>query len=322
MQVMRHIIVPLIAAFIWGTAFVAQEIGARYYDAFAFNMIRNWMAFVFLLLVAIIYDYVVMRKQKKDGTYQKLSKEEYGKKRKEALVGGFWCGVPLAVAACMQQQGIAMSGAGKAGFLTALYVVLIPLFGLVIKQYAPRIVWLAAIIAVAGLYFLCLDPSVSMRIAGGDWFLLGCAAIFSIQILCINHYGQFVNGIKLSCLQFLVAAIIMTVATALFSEDVNFAYLIQSREMVIAILYAGVMSSGVAYTLQIIAQKGSNPTVVSLIMSLESVFATVASAILLHEILTGREYLGCVLMFVAVILSQIPTGKFTRKSKQEEGTLE
>lgn len=320
MHPIRHLLLPLIAACIWGTAFVAQEIAAEALDTFAFNMARDWIAFVFLLILAIGYDLISKKVQEKKGTFVPLSPQEKKDRTKNTMISGLVCGTTLAIAAALQQQGIELSGAGKAGFLTALYVVLIPIFGLALKQKAPRRVWVAAVLAVVGLYFLCIQPGTSLRIQGGDWFLIACAACFSIQILCINHFGQKVNGLKLSCLQFLVAGVIMSVCTMLFSKGVSFSAIFMSKPLLLSVLYAGVMSSGVAYTLQIIAQKGANPTVISLIMSLESVFATVASAVLLHEVLTGREYLGCVFMFCAVLLSQIPIGALI-KNLQKKGKI-
>ena len=316
MDKIRHTLCPILAAFIWGTAFVYQDMGSEYLGAFSFNFARSVVATVFLFVLSIAVDLFTISRQKKAGTYEPLSKEEHQKEVKTTLLAGLICGTVLAVPAVLQQQGIAMSGAAKSGFLTALYVVLVPVAGMFLKKKVPLRVWVAVVISVAGLYFICIQPGTDMSVSAGDWFLLACALMFTIQILTIDHFSARIDGIKLSCLQFAVVSLETGIGTLLF-EDTHVA---DYRAALIPILFCGLLSSGVAYTLQIISQKGANPTIVSILMSLESVFATLAAAMILHQILTGREYLGCVLMFIAVLLAQVPVELLLKKrDPKEEG---
>ncbi|MDO5453157.1 MAG: DMT family transporter, partial [Eubacteriales bacterium] len=221
-------------------------------------------------------------------------------------------GTMLTVAANLQQAGIALSGAGKSGFITALYVVLVPVLGIFLKKRVPARVWISVLIAVIGLYLLSIKPG-EFTITRGDFLLILCALAFSFQIMTIDRYSLLVNGIELSCVQFAVVAIESGILMLLFS-DVSLA---DFTAVIGPILYAGILSSGVAYTLQIISQKGANPTLVSLLMSLESVFAVLSGAIVLHEHLTGREYLGCVVMFAAIVLSQVPIEQLIARKKTD-----
>ena len=190
---------------------------------------------------------------------------------------------------------------GKAGFITALYIVLVPVCGLFLRKRVQPKVWLAVLIAVAGLYLLCMtDGSFSLQ--KGDLLVLACALGFTVHILVIDHFSPLVDGIKMSCIQFFTCSILSAVCMALF-ETVNVSNLLHAW---IPILYAGILSSGVGYTLQIIGQKGLNPTMASLLMSLESVFSVLAGWIFLHQALSGRELSGCILMFAAIVLVQLP----------------
>ena len=220
--------------------------------------------------------------------------------RKKGYVG-ICCGTALAIASNFQQAGIvAGTDAGKAGFLTALYVVLVPLFGLFFKRKVSLPVWVAVALSVVSLYLLCIKGS--FRLAAGDLLVLVCAVCFAVHILVIDRFSATCDGVKLSCVQFLFAALWSGVCIPFF-EHVDAAALLSCA---LPLLYVGVFSCGVGYTLQILAQKGSNPTVVTILLSLESVFAVIAGAIILHQSMTPREYLGCVLMFLAVVLAQIP----------------
>ena len=309
MQFLRHTILPLLAAFIWGTAFVSQVQGSERLDAFSFNMARSVVAAVFLFLVALGVRLWQKQNALKKGTYREKTPEEKKASRKALLVSGLICGTMLTVAANLQQAGLALSGAGKSGFITTLYVVLVPLLGVFLKKRVPARVWVSVVLAVTGLYLLSIKPG-AFSVSRGDFFLILCALAFAFQIMTIDHYSELVNGIELSCAQFIVVSIESAVLVLLFS-DVS---LSDFTAVLGPILYAGILSSGVAYTLQIIAQKGANPTLVSLLMSLESVFAVLSGALVLHERLTGREYLGCAIMFAAVVLSQIPIEKMISRN--------
>ncbi len=316
----RQVLFPILAALIWGTAFVAQDLCADVIDTFSFNAARSYIAVVVLLVIIFIFD-----KLKKDKV--ELTPAEKKKARRDLLIGGFCCGTALAVASNFQQAGIAAgTEAGKAGFLTALYVVLVPLFGLFFRRKVSLPVWIAVALSVASLYLLCIKGEFTL--AMGDLLVLVCAVCFAIHILVIDHFTAKVDGIKLSCVQFFVAAVWATLAKLVCTllglggiGDTSVATSIFAVPdwagiwaCILPILYVGVFSSGVAYTLQILAQKDSNPTVVTILLSLESVFAVIAGAIILQQQMTGREYLGCVLMLVAVILAQIPN-PFEKKVK-------
>ena len=290
----RQIVFPLLTALIWGTSFVAQDVCSEKMGAMTFNAVRSYIAVIALLLIIFIFG-----KLKKDKP--QLTTEQKKQGRKQLWIGGFCCGTALAVGANLQQAGLgAGTDAGKAGFITALYIVLVPIFGLVFKKKVSLPVWISVALAVAALYLLCV--SGTMTIAYGDLLMLLCAAFFAIHILVIDHFTQFVDGMKLSCIQFLVAGTWSFIGMLIFEHPDWSAVL----SCALPILYVGVFSSGVAYTLQILAQKGSNPTVVSILLSMESVFAVISGAILLHQQMTGREYFGCVLMLAAVLLAQIP----------------
>ena len=290
----RQIVFPLLTALIWGTSFVAQDVCSEKMGAMTFNAVRSYIAVIALLLIIFIFG-----KLKKDKP--QLTTEQKKQGRRQLWIGGLCCGTALAVGANLQQAGIgAGTDAGKAGFITALYIVLVPIFGLVFKKKVSLSVWISVALAVAALYLLCV--SGTMTIAFGDLLMLLCAAFFAIHILVIDHFTQFVDGMKLSCIQFLVAGTWSFIGMLIFEHPDWSAVL----SCALPILYVGIFSSGVAYTLQILAQKGSNPTVVSILLSMESVFAVISGAILLHQQMTGREYFGCVLMLAAVLLAQIP----------------
>jgi drug/metabolite transporter (DMT)-like permease len=300
---LRQNVFPVLAAFIWGTAFVAQSVAADHVEAMTFNAARAVVAFVFLLALCI-----GLRKFGKGGAAYKAHGAAYWR---DLLVGGFCCGLALTLAANLQQKGIETTTSGKAGFITALYIVIVPIFGLFLHKKAPRSIWLSVALAVVGLYCLCIKEGFSITL--GDFYILLCAFCFSAHILIIDHFTQKVDGVELSCAQFLVVTILSGIGMLAFEHPVWTTI----QPAIGAILYVGIFSSGVAYTLQILAQKDSNPTVVSLLMSLEAVFATLGGAIILHDQMSGREYLGCLIMLIAVVLAQLPE----RKPKQREATL-
>lgn len=289
----RQIVFPILAAAIWGTAFVAQSVSTGHVQPFTFNAARSIIAFFVLLILCAVFS--KMRKAK--------GQNSSTRSRKDLIIGGVCCGLVLAVAANFQQAGLGNTAPGKAGFITALYVVLVPVLGIFLRRRASLPVWIGAVLAVAGLYLLCIKENFGVQ--PSDLLVLCCAFVFALHIMVIDHFARHVDGVELSCVQFLTAAVISGIGAAIF-ETVNWAGLWQC---ILPILYVGIFSSGVAYTLQILAQKDSDPTVVSILLSLESVFSVLAGALILGDKLSGREYLGCALMFAAVILAQLPSPK-------------
>ena len=289
----RQVVFPILAALIWGTAFVVQDVCADTIGTFTFNAARYFIAVLALLVLIAVRGAV-----HKDAVQPTAAEKRTA--RKQLWLGGFCCGTALAIASNFQQAGIvAGTDAGKAGFLTALYVVLVPVFGLFFKRKVSLPVWVAVALSVVSLYLLCIKGSFSL--APGDLLILVCAVCFAIHILVIDHFTAYCDGVKLSCLQFLFAGIISAVCMFIF-EEVDFAAILSCA---LPLLYVGVFSCGVGYTLQILAQKDSNPTVVTILLSLESVFAVIAGAIILKQQMSVREYIGCAVMFAAVILAQI-----------------
>ena len=287
----RQVVLPLITALIWGSAFVTQSLGAAHLGCFSFNALRAIPAVLVLLVLLAAMQRIRPR--------EKHSAEE----KRALLRGGLVCGAFLALAINLQQFGMGTTSAGKAGFITALYIVLVPLAGMFLGKKANKRLFLCVLIAVVGLYFLCFTGSEgAMSFGRGDFLVFLCAFAFTGHILCVDHYVQKVDGIALSCVQFAVMMVLSTVCAFTF-ETVDFAAL---GECTFYILYIGILSSAGGYTLQILAQKDGDPTVVSLLLSLESFFAVVCGAIILHERMSGREYLGCALMLTAVLLSQLP----------------
>ena len=291
----KQVILPLLSALIWGSAFTAQSLSAGHVPAFTFNALRSVAAVAALLVVIFI-----MRTK---GAPDTRSKAETQGTMKDLVRGGICCGVFLTLGSNLQQLGIERTSVGKAGFITALYVVLVPLLGLCFHKHVSAQVWVSVGIATLGLYFLCIKAGSGFSINTGDLFVLLCAFCFTGQILCVDHFVQKVGPVELSCAQFVVVTIISAVAALIRGETVVLSEVVACLPY---ILYVGIFSSGVAYTLQIIAQKDGDPTIVSLLLCLESFFAALCGALILHEKLSGREYLGCALMLVAVFLSQLP----------------
>ena len=294
-----QIMFPITTAMIWGSSFVMQSNSADVIDAMTFNAMRSIVAFFTLLLLIPIFAHF------NKGEKPVLSVEEKKKNRKVLIWGGFCCGTALALACNLQQMGmVAGASAGKTSFITTLYVVLVPICGLFLKKKIPASVWVGVMVAVAGLYCLCIKEDFT--IVFSDFLVLLCAFAYALQILVIDHFAPHTDGVQLSCVQFFFTAIWSLIGMFIF-ENPNWSAIMSCMG---DILYVGIFSSGVAYTLQILAQKDSaNPTMVSLLLSLESVFGVLSGAIFLHERMTGKEYLGCVLMLVAVVLAQLPSPK-------------
>lgn len=279
-----------LTAFIWGTAFVAQSVGMDYLEPFTFNGVRSLIGGIALLPCIWLL-------HKLNG---ESKKEESGK---VLLIGGLACGVLLFAASSLQQIGLKYTTAGKAGFITAFYIVIVPVLGIFLHKKIGWKIWLAVVLALAGLYFLCITESFS--IGKGDVLIFLCALIFAVHILVIDYFSPKVDGVKMSCIQFFVCGILSL--PFMFTIETPKAAAMTAAWM--PLLYAGVLSCGVAYTLQILGQKNVNPAVASLILSLESCFSVLAGWIVLGERLSLRESAGCVLMFAAIILAQIPDKK-------------
>ena len=285
---LRGSLLLLLGSVIWGAAFVAQRVGMDHLGPFSFNGIRMLLAGIVLIPVAAFID------RKKEPGVRPDPKDQ----RKAGLL----CGVLLFVASSLQQMGLVTTSAGKAGFITALYVVLVPVAAwLLFRKNPGRVIWLGVVLAVFALWLLCMPAGGGFALQGGDLLVLGCAVAFTGQILCVDYYAPKVSGVKLARDEFLVTGV-LSLLIAVFTETITWTGI---REALIPILYAGLMSGTVAYTLQIIGQRDTDPTVASLIMCLESVFATLSGALILGEKMTVRETVGCVLMFVAVVLAQL-----------------
>ena len=284
----------LLTALIWGTAFVAQSAGMDHVEPFTYNGIRTLIGGLVLIPVIFLFDRIKPEEQRLSASEQKVV-------TRNSVIGGAICGLFLFVASSFQQFGISMTTAGKAGFITALYIVIVPLLGVFIKKKIPGIIWVCVGIAVVGFYLLCVKEGFTVSM--GDLLVLCCAFFFSLHIMAIDHFGaKKVDGVRMSCTQFLVAGTLCIICMFLFETPV----LANIWAAKVSILYAGVMSCGVAYTLQILGQKHTDPTTATLLMSLESVFAVLAGWLLLNESLNGKELFGCVLVFIAVILAQVP----------------
>ncbi|MBQ8039720.1 MAG: DMT family transporter [Lachnospiraceae bacterium] len=284
----------LLTAFIWGVAFVAQSVGMDYIGPFTFNCVRCIIGGIVLIPLII-----VLRKTDKTNR----DEEEIKAYKKNSLIGGICCGICLCTASCFQQFGIMYTTVGKAGFITALYIIIVPILGIFIGKKVAPIVWVSSVIAVIGFYLLSISGQVSIN--KGDILVLICAVLFSFHILVIDYFSPKGEGVTISCIQFLTSGIICGILMFIFENpqitDILAAYL--------PILYAGIMSCGVAYTLQIIGQKNMDPTIASLILSLESVFSALAGWMILGQGLSAKELLGCGLVFVAVLLAQMPQKK-------------
>lgn len=296
---LRHSLLLLLTALIWGVAFVAQSVGMDYVGPFTFTASRSLIGAVVLLPVI----WFRTRKETAVRTEQKRP-EVYKHKKRILLVGGIVCGVFLCIATNLQQIGLQYSTVGKSGFVTAMYIVLVPILGIFLHKGIDIRKVISVVLAVCGLYLLCMTGG-NFSIGKGDIFTILCALAFSLQILSVDHFAPKVDCVKLASLQFLVCGICSCVPMLLF-EHPHFAQLAAAW---MPILYAGILSNGVAYTLQIVAQKGLNPTVASLIMSLESVISVLAGWLILHQTLTKRELVGCVFMFAAIIIVQLKPGE-------------
>jgi drug/metabolite transporter (DMT)-like permease len=281
----------IITAIIWGTSFVAQRVGMEYIGPFTFTATRFFIGTLSLIPIIFIMSRLHNKKQK--------VKEQTGTS-KDLLIGGLSCGVALFFGISFQQAGLVYTTAGKAGFITTLYIVLVPLFGLFLKNKIGKRVWIGVALAVFGLYLLTITEGFT--ISKGDFIVLCGTVFWAIHILVIDHFSAKTDGLKMSFIQFFVAGI-LSLIVALYAETIELSAILASAW---PILYTGVVVVGIAYTFQILGQKGTNPTVAAIILSMEAVFAVISGMIILGESMSMKEVIGCVIMFIAVIIAQLP----------------
>jgi len=295
-QKIKGNLILLLTSLIWGTSFIAQSKGVELISPMAFNGIRSILGAVVLLPVIIALD---LGKKKKGLQIQKIDKT--------LILGGIICGICLCVASTLQTAGMVYTSPGKSGFITALYMMIVPIIGLFCGKKTQPIIWISVIFAIIGLYLMCIDSS--LEINKGDVLTFFCAIVFAFHILAIDYFSPKVDGVKLAALQFFVCGLLNLIYVFLFEKP----QLKPILDCWVSIAYSGILSCGVAYTLQIVGQKYTDPTSASILMSLESVFATFTTVILVAlgwnltgGQLTTREIIGCIIMFVAIILVQLP----------------
>ena len=295
----------ILTAMIWGMAFAFQRKGMESIEPLTFTAVRMGLAAVVIGAAALIS----RNREKRNSREHDPEAERI--RNKNSLIGGVCCGIFLAAASISQQIGMVSTSAGKSGFITAMYILLVPIINFVLfRKKNSLLVWIAVLISVVGMYLLCMTEG--FRLAHGDMLLFLCAVMFSGQILCCDHFVQLGDPLQISAIQILTTSAISAIAAFLMENPSRD----QIRSATIPILYCGVMSGGVGYTLQMVAQKFTDPTIASLLMSLESVFAVLGGAVLLHERMTSRELLGCAVMFAAIILVQLPAGRGAENQKQ------
>lgn len=283
-------IMLLMTSLIWGTAFVAQSEGMNYVGPFTYNAMRTLLGGIVLIPVIMLFRFL----DRKSGS----GKSEYS--LKNTVAGGICCGAVLFIASSLQQAGIVYTTAGKAGFVTALYIVIVPVIGIFLHRKMPIKMWLFIAVALAGFWLLCIKDNFS--ISSGDMLVFIGAVFFAVHIIVIDHFNKMeTDGVLMSCIQFFTAGLLMLICMFIFEKPV----ISDICDAGGTILYAGIMSCGAAYTLQILGQKYTNPTLATLLMSLESVFAALSGWLILNERLSAKEFFGCVLIFAAVILAQL-----------------
>ena len=275
------------AALIWGFAFAFQSQGMDYMGPMTFNGTRYFIGAAVLVPVIFLL--------RRPGKKKALSKQDV----KVTVLGGVVCGLCLFGASSLQQFGIQYTSVGKAGFLTTLYIILVPIIGIFFKKKVSVVVWIGAILSVIGMYLLCVSETMSLN--KGDILAFCCAIIFAFHIMAVDYFAPKTNGVVLSCIQFLTSGTCAMIVAFIFEKPT----MTEIVNGIIPLLYVGVMSSGVAYTLQVLGQKNADPTIASLIMSLESAVSVLGGWLILHQKLTVKELLGCLLMFIAVIGVQL-----------------
>ena len=301
-----NVAVLLLCAMIWGFAFSAQSVGAQYVGPWTFLAARAWLGVATLIVFIGIRKLIVRYTEegRRAGTDAELEGRTSGGDRRLLIIAGAVTGTLLCFASVVQQAGIAYTSVAKSSFITALYVVLVPILSLVLGRRVGARIWIAVTLSVAGLYLLSFAGGFE-AVNTGDLMMVGCAFLFSLQIICINHFVNRLDGLMLSCFEFFFEALIASAGMLIF-ERPEISTLLPALT---AILYAGIMSNGVAYTLQIIGQRDFDPTIASLCMCMESVFGAIGGFLLLGQTLTAREILGCTLMFAAILMAEIPVGR-------------
>lgn len=304
----RNCLLLLTAAIIWGMAFVSQQAGMDFMGPLTFNGSRNIIGSVILIPVILIIRGRIPKAERKPLPF------------KTTIIGGLACGAALTIASTLQQYGLTMTTVGKGGFITTLYIILTPILGIFIGRKAPKAVWFCAVLAVAGMFLLCVNGE-SLSISAGDLLVLGSALVFAVHILVIDHFSPLTDGVILSCIQFAVCGVVSTIGAFIF-EQPSWEQLVSGA---IPVLYAGVLSCGVGYTLQIVGQKGVDPTAAALILSLESVVATISGFVAYkigflrtNQSMSPRQIIGCAIVFAAVILVQLPWDRISRKLRKNQ----
>lgn len=291
---LKGVFILLITALIWGSSFVAQSVGMESVEAFTFNGIRTLLGAAVLIPFILVRDFIGNKKSP-------VPKETKKKENKSLIIYGSIIGVILCVASNLQQQAFNYSTSGKIAFITAFYMLFVPFLGLFIHKKVPVLTWICVALGAVGLYFLCITDEGLSSINKGDILALLCAVFYAVHILAVEKFAPSIDGVKLSCVQFVVSGTISVILMFIFENpDIN-----AIKTAAVPILYSGVMSCGIAYTFQIIGQKYTESTVASLLMCMESVFGVICGALILKEWLTDREWAGCVIMFTAIILSQL-----------------
>lgn len=305
----------VLTAMVWGASFVAQKSGMELIGPFAFNGIRTIIGGIVLIPLIMVLDRIGAKKKAgapsgaADTADTVPSETDKKKERRTLITGSICCGLVLLVASMLQQIGMLYTTAGKAGFITALYVVLVPIFGRILGKKIRPLIWLCVLASAFGLYLLCMPASGGFgHINKGDLIVLACAVCFAVHILFIDYFSPKVDGVRLSCIQFFIAGILCVIL--MFPLDPVLGYDIPSLSQLldawIPIVYAGALSCGAGYTMQIVAQADTDPTVASMILCLESVFAVIAGMLILGESMSLREIFGCVIMFAAILAAQLP----------------
>lgn len=301
-----------ICAFLWGTTFVAQSIGAGYVGAYTYLAGRSYIAVVLLIPITVLVDWINKVREWPDK--RPATKKEW----MYLLKAGLICGTCLCFASAAQQYGMAYTSTAKSSFLTALYVVMVPIFSIFLKKKPPVQIWICVVIALVGMVLLCMGKNIltgtPLTLEKGDAFEILCAVLFTLQVLNVDRFAPHVDAVRLSFVQFAVVAIEATIFAVVF-EDISFDNVVIALP---AIAYAGVFSSGVAYTLQIIGQEGVNPTVATLVMSLEGVFGAFSGWLILKEDMLPIELAGGILVFAAVILAQLPIGELLKAGSRRK----
>lgn len=301
MKKMKNNLLLLMTAVIWGFAFTAQRVGGGYVGAFTFNGTRFLMGSLALIPVILIFE------------PREREREVHIPKMKLSILAALAAGVALISATVLQQYGIDMTqSAGKAGFITGLYTVLVPIFGIFTRKKTNRNVWLGVLFAVSGLFLLSVGDG--WKISGGDAFLIACAVMFTVHIMIVDRFVAVVYPLRFASMQFAVSGIV-GIAAALIFEPITAEGMCGA---LVPLLYSGICSTGIAYTCQIIGQKNADPTEASIILSTESLFGAIGGALIMHEVMTPRGYIGCALMFAGIIVSQLAPKKKNRQTAAEK----